>query len=334
LNPAGRPEEAHPVVQRFPRFPFPMPFGWFCVALAAELEPGGVRSLHYFDRDLVLWRDEGGTAHLQDAYCAHLGAHLGVGGTVEGECLRCPFHGWLWNGAGDCAEIPYSTRVNRKARLRTYPVVERNRLLMAWYHPHDAPPTHEVPEVAECADPEYGEFRSSEYVIKSAIQEMAENAVDPAHFQAVHGHPQSGEIDEYRLEGVHQVMLSKQKFPTSRGPIDARIDVYKTGAGFAVTRYQGLIDAALIGCSTPIDAETVHLRFNFTLRNPDADERTQRIADAFVKEVNRQLGQDIPIWENKVYRPTPALADTDGPILEFRKWFAQFYVDEADRVDA
>ncbi|MGH9027305.1 MAG: Rieske 2Fe-2S domain-containing protein [Acidimicrobiia bacterium] len=316
------------------RFPFPMPFGWFCVSLASGLAAGDVRSVHYFDRDLVLWRDEVGTAHLQDAYCAHLGAHLGVGGTVEGECLRCPFHGWLWNADGRCTEIPYSKRVNRKARLRTYPLVERNRLLMAWYHPHDAPPTHDVPEVAECSDPEYGEFRSSDYVVKSAIQEMAENAVDPAHFQAVHGHPQTGEIDEYRLDGVHQVMLSKQKFPTSRGPIDARIDVYKTGAGFAVTRYQGLIDAALIGCSTPIDDETVHLRFNFTLRNPEADERTQRIADAFVKEVNRQLGQDIPIWENKVYRPIPALADTDGPIIEFRKWFAQFYVDDSSETQA
>ena len=43
-----------------------------------------------------------------DAYCAHLGAHLGVGGKVEGECIRCPFHGWRYDGeSGKCTEIPY-----------------------------------------------------------------------------------------------------------------------------------------------------------------------------------------------------------------------------------
>jgi len=312
---------------RLGRFPFPIPYGWFQVAYPDDVAPGEIRSLRYFGRDLVLWRDTGGDLHLHDAYCGHLGAHLGVGGRVEGACLRCPFHGWLWDANGACADVPYSDRVNRRARIRTYPVAERNQLVFAWYHPHDAPPDYEVPQVAERDDPDYGPFESTEYVIGTAIQEMAENTVDPAHFQWIHGHPQVGHIDEYRLDGIHQVMRSAQVFPTSRGPIDARIDVYKTGAGFAVTRYTGLIDAALVGCSTPIDDEHVHLRFNFTLRNPGKDAGTRKIADRFVAEVNRQVQQDIPIWENKVYRPNPNLSDGDGPILQFRRWFSQFYVD-------
>ena len=309
------------------RFPFPIPFGWFQVAYPGDVAVGEIRSLRYFRRDLILWRDTTGGLHLQDAHCAHLGAHLGVGGVVEGACVRCPFHGWLWDASGACAEVPYSERVNRRARIRTYPVVERNRLVFAWYHPADAPPDHEVPDVAECDDPDYGAFQSSEYTIHTALQEVAENTVDPAHFRWVHGHPQVGEIETYRLDGIHQVMLSRQVFPTSKGPIDARIDVYKTGAGFAVTRYKGLIDAALLGCTTPIDDERVHLRFNFTLRNPSKDETTAKIAERFVAEVNRQVQQDIPIWENKVYRPEPALSDADGPILQFRRWFSQFYAE-------
>jgi 3-ketosteroid 9alpha-monooxygenase subunit A len=64
------------------RFPFPIPFGWFQVAFPDDLAPGDVTALRYWSRDLVLWRDEAGAFHLQDAYCPHLGAHIGIGGTV------------------------------------------------------------------------------------------------------------------------------------------------------------------------------------------------------------------------------------------------------------
>ncbi|MHB8671400.1 MAG: Rieske 2Fe-2S domain-containing protein, partial [Acidimicrobiales bacterium] len=76
------------------RFPFPIPFGWFHVAYPDEIPPGQVLPLRYFARDLVIWRDSGGAPHLMDAFCPHLGAHLGHGGTVDGAELVCPFHAW------------------------------------------------------------------------------------------------------------------------------------------------------------------------------------------------------------------------------------------------
>ena len=44
---------------------------------ADELAAGQVKPLHYFDRELVLWRDASGAPHLMDAHCPHLSAHLG-----------------------------------------------------------------------------------------------------------------------------------------------------------------------------------------------------------------------------------------------------------------
>jgi hypothetical protein len=49
------------------------------------------------------------------------------------------------------------------------------------------------------------------------------------------------------------------------------------------------------------------------------------VANAFVAEIARQYAQDIPIWENKRYLERPLLCDGDGPILELRRYFAQFY---------
>src|SRR4051812_22420795 len=54
-----------PLVTR--RFPFPHPFGWFMVAYADELAPGEVTALTYWSTELVLWCDETGEFHLQDA---------------------------------------------------------------------------------------------------------------------------------------------------------------------------------------------------------------------------------------------------------------------------
>src|SRR3954452_3500285 len=119
------------------RYPFPVPNGWFIVAESASLEPGDVRALHYFDRDLVLYRTEDGAPRVMDAHCPHLGAHLAVGGRVEGECIRCPFHGWKYDGAeGRCVEIPYGDVkvIPSKAHPRVYPTLERNHMIWAWYH--------------------------------------------------------------------------------------------------------------------------------------------------------------------------------------------------------
>ena len=58
-----------------------------------------------------------------------------------------------------------------------------------------------------------------------------------------------------------------------------------------------------------------------------ASRLTSTVADAFVREINKQVQEDQPIWENKTFLPVPALADTDGPILKFRKWYSQFYAE-------
>jgi phenylpropionate dioxygenase-like ring-hydroxylating dioxygenase large terminal subunit len=312
-------------VSKTGRFPFPMPYGWFKVALSSELTAGEILSRRYFDTELVVWRDGDGLPVTQAAFCAHLGAHLGVGGSITDGCIQCPFHGWTYDASGANVRIPYADRPNAKAHLRTYPTVERAGIVLAWYHPHGAEPMWEVMEVPEFDDPEYGPYEVFEYTIGSCMQEIGENGFDHAHFEFVHSHPKVGTTEKVEFNGVDRLVLTRQQFPSSKGPLDARIDVTGRGPGFAITRYQGLIDASLIGCSTPIDDETTLVTFLFTLKNPDADEHTARVARAFVDSVSREIGQDIPIWEHKAYMPAPALAPSEKPIMEYRRWYSRFY---------
>ena len=94
------------------------PRGWFVIGVSKELEPGDVRPIRYFGRELVLYRTESGMAIVHDAFCPHLGAHLGYGGKVVGETIQCPFHAWRFDASAPSGgtavksvNVPYASGV-------------------------------------------------------------------------------------------------------------------------------------------------------------------------------------------------------------------------------
>ncbi len=54
--------------------------------------------------------------------------------------------------------------------------------------------------------------------------------------------------------------------------------------------------------------------------------KTMRVGEALVRDLKKQMAEDNVIFDNKIHVPAPALADADGPILEFRRWAEQFCV--------
>jgi len=313
----------------------PIPFGWFAVARSQDLASGGVQPLYCFDEHLVLYRSMDGKSHVLEAFCPHLGAHLGHGGKVEDDVIVCPFHGWQFDSQGACVKVPYASQIPKRARrgscLHSYPVRERNGMIWAWSHPRRLAPMWEVDDVPELSDPGWIEAEYHCWEVESSIQETAENAVDIAHFTTVHtaqampkarvtvdGHRQetrltcpipaiddNGHIDLPRLEEV-------QLITTSFGP------------GFAVQSFTTRLKTVMLSTVTPITANRLKLWFIFT-RPRDLSPKFAMLADALNAEVTRQVGQDIPIWENKKYLPTPMLCDGDGPIGKYRRWFSQVY---------
>ena len=306
--------------------PLPVPLGWFQIGWPDDIAVGQTRPLFYFGRHLVLWRDEDRVAHLNDAFCPHLGAHLGHGGSVHGTDLQCPFHGWRFDADGNNSDIPYSERTNKKCRLGAYPVIERNGLLMAWYHPEGLELQWDIPTVPELDDPEWTDAVTHEFIVASPWQEMAENGADSAHFGFVHGQDTVPEIDRYDTDGPRAFMASTQRWPTPNGSVDAFVEAESHGPGFSIVRMTGVIDALSIGCNTPVAADRCHLRFTNLVKRLDREDLTTLVGDTFIRLLMEQVGEDVIIWENKIYVERPALADTDGPIMAFRSWAEQFYV--------
>jgi phenylpropionate dioxygenase-like ring-hydroxylating dioxygenase large terminal subunit len=112
------------------RFPFaPYPTGWFAIGFDSDFPAGAVVTRRYFGREIVVHRTESGLLRASEPHCPHLGAHLGHGGRVVGERLRCPFHGWCFDPSGQFVEIPGAARIPPRAMLRQWPLRERNGMV-------------------------------------------------------------------------------------------------------------------------------------------------------------------------------------------------------------
>src|SRR5262245_21520613 len=107
----------------------PFPTGWFAIAFSADLVSGAALTTRFCGQELVVFRDSSGRPAALDAYCPHLGAHLGKG-TVCDEGIRCPFHGWLWSSQGRCLEMPYGGRISPGAKTRSWPVAEQDDVIL------------------------------------------------------------------------------------------------------------------------------------------------------------------------------------------------------------
>jgi 3-ketosteroid 9alpha-monooxygenase subunit A len=306
------------------RFPYPpYPNGWFRVAYSSELSAGEVKPLHYFGQELVLFRGEEGTARLFDAHCPHLGAHLGYGGKVEGEGIRCPFHAWRFDGEGSCAEIPYAKRIPPRAKLAAWPVSERNGIIFAYHHADRKAPSYEIPALPQLESDDWSTPETRFWNIRSRWLDMNENAVDQVHFKYIHGVPNIPDATVTVEDHVFRVD-NTMKMTTPRGDVEATLTTIDHGPGFQVVEITGGIDTLMLNTATPIDEERTDVSFAYSVKH-GGDEKKKRVGAARVRDLEHQFDQDMPIWENKCYWEKPVLCAEDGEFGSYRRWMRQFF---------
>ena len=316
------------------RFPFAeMPTGWFAVAASHDIAPGQVKPIHNFGVDLVIYRTASGKAMVTDPYCPHLGAHLGYGGTVEGESLRCPFHHWKFDTAGRCTSVPFAP-APPGARLKIWPTAEHNDMILVWYDAAERAPSWEMPDFEKTLAPELCDFATYDG-LKTYPQEVLENGADWLHFNTIHQTRQLVGTVERDSGGPHHLVF---RFETKDIDSDSAIDHFRGGVDFYGPGYaRNLswgkpfpnITVENSVYVTPVDHGTLQIRSMHRIV-PDADNKApmdvlKQIFAGLGPEITRQLEQDIVIWEKKAYLPRPMLAASDGPILKYREWYRQFY---------
>ena len=104
---------------------------WYVAAWDHELIDGKKLARTILEKPVVLYRGESGRYVALDDRCCHRGAPLSMG-RIEGDCIRCMYHGMKYDAQGACVQIPGQERIPKTLRVRSYPVVERNHLVWIW----------------------------------------------------------------------------------------------------------------------------------------------------------------------------------------------------------
>lgn len=159
---------------------------WHPIAPLLELRERRLMPVRLLGEDLLLFLTAGGDAHLVSRRCPHRGADL-AGGWVEGELIRCAYHGWAFNGAGHCLELPFEqasgeSPLRERIGLRSYQVQCLGGMVWAYLGPRPAPLL-----------PDFEPFSWRHGFVEVIISELPcnwfqchENGVDPVHFEWLH----------------------------------------------------------------------------------------------------------------------------------------------------
>lgn len=127
---------------------------WYPVAWSNCLKLRQVIPVKVWQASIALYRDEHGQVHAIDNACPHKGIELHLG-QVQGDRIVCPYHGWEFDGQGNCVNIPYFPKEQKLpcAKARSYPVQEQYGIV--WIFPGDPDRAAEqpLPQIPEYADP-------------------------------------------------------------------------------------------------------------------------------------------------------------------------------------
>jgi phenylpropionate dioxygenase-like ring-hydroxylating dioxygenase large terminal subunit len=177
---------------------------WHPVARSKDLDPGQVLPATLLGEELVLWRGPDGRIGLADDLCVHRGTRLSKGGVTDDGCVRCPYHGWEYDGTGACTRIPQlpSGPIPAKARVPAHQVDEHAGLVWGCLV---GPGAEARPRPVFESTEQSGVHTYVGEVMDWACQSgrQIENFLDIAHFSVLHvdvfGNPDVMEVDNYEV---------------------------------------------------------------------------------------------------------------------------------------
>ncbi len=327
---------------------FPYPDGWYVLLKSTELGKGKIISKKFAGKDIVAFRTNSGKPAVLDAYCPHMGAHFGFGGSVDGETIKCPFHYFCFDTDGNCTKTGYETKPPAKAIVKTYIIREVNGFIIIWHHSKNEKPQWEVP-VAD--NNNWSEVLTADYHLSSHPQETTENSVDVGHFAIVHKYFDVQEIKELNLNGAY--LNAKYSFSRNGGiigneKIRAHINIHVYGLGYSFVEVdipQYNLQTRQYVFPTPVEDGKIILKIGMSVKKVEKPSKVNPflallpksmvnsiILNKAFKGYCHDVSQDFDVWQNKVYIDNPALALGDGPIGKYRQWARQFYSLEENEV--
>ena len=299
----------------------------------------------WLGQDIVAWCDDEGSVCVADAYCPHLGSHLGptTGGVVRDGCLVCPFHGFEYDVSGQCVATP-SAPAPKNARLKLFETEVMNGMVFAWWSGNGQPPYFRLPLDTRDEDG-WTAVGLRDFRLTTHPEYTTENAVDIAHLSFIHGYFDVHQTEPVTVDGAHLTSAFEFKRERSflgrkfRFEVSAVTHLYGMGFSFVdITEHTIPLRSRFWVLTTPLDGtymelvlanqmQEVHrvsrliVGLGFLPKRLRARLSNHMMLEGQVKDVR----QDLPVWNRKVFRPRPVLSNADGKIMLFRRYCSQFY---------
>ena len=157
---------------------------WYVAGWGQDFADGAVVGRTMLDEPIVLYRKEdGGIVALEDR-CCHRLAPLSRG-RIEGNDLRCMYHGLKFAPSGRCVEIPGQSVIPPKAAVRSYPAVERDCWIWLWMGDPALADRALIPRALKHGDPDW-HMQTGELRYDANYQLVNDNLLDLSHLSYVH----------------------------------------------------------------------------------------------------------------------------------------------------
>jgi phenylpropionate dioxygenase-like ring-hydroxylating dioxygenase large terminal subunit len=301
---------------------------WYVAARAAEVTRQPLART-VLAEPLVFFRKENGEPVSLEDRCCHRHLPLSMG-RLEGDDLRCGYHGLLFAPDGRCVQIPGQESVPPQARVRAYPLVERYRWLWIWMgRPERADPAL-IPNWWWADHREWAFTQPEQIHVKCNYQLVSDNVLDVTHLAYVHAtsigtasiteFPATVEREE-NLVRLTRWILDRPPPPLYRkaGGFPANVDRWQIvehvppcySVNFAGCKDASRkIDLMALSAPTPETERTTHYFFGFVRNFALADPEMEGI---FSGDMVRVFNEDIPVLEaqqrNRELKPGAAAID-------------------------
>ncbi|GMQ00583.1 hypothetical protein CsSME_00047612 [Camellia sinensis var. sinensis] len=169
---------------------------WYPVMPVCDLDKRVPHAKKVMGLDVVVWWDRNESAwKVFDDMCPHRLAPLSEGRIDQWGRLQCVYHGWCFNGSGDCKFIPQAppdgppVHTFKKACVAAYPSTVQNDIV--WFWPNSDPQYKDIlsknkpPYIPELDDPSYTRLMGNRE-IPYGYEVLIENLMDPAHVPYAH----------------------------------------------------------------------------------------------------------------------------------------------------
>lgn len=214
-----------------------------------------------------------------------------------------------------------------------WPVLEINQMVLIWHDIEKQEPDFYPNKIEACYSEEWSDYSMASFLVKNNCRELIDNMADKGHFGPVHQAPFEGFWNEAKDHTYTQEM-------TANSPIlggDLFSQATYEGPAYMTTYMSAVqdgntVESRLLVSHLPLTMTSFQINFGVMVKKVPgmSKEEEDAFVLGYVDANNYAFGQDVAIWENKIYIPDPVVCDGDGPLHKLRKWYGQFLVDRAD----